>query len=210
MKRQDARADAQHDEGERSGAIWELLPSRPGELDPRSRVPRIAHAVLLLMCLVALIVIDVIASNYIRSVKSMSGLGLEIIQLEIIDDSNPRGVIRFRLSNRSPLPIEIERYEFTLRLNEEHIGTSNSTYMGTDPAVDRGSYRKATTIDRSLAPGKNLALEFTLYIYSAQMELVRRAQRSGDMPWSASARFDVILPYGDKEQTIGLSARYSE
>jgi len=221
VKVKDAMADAQHHEEGRTGTIQERETAPPGELEARAHTPRIAHTVLLLTGLVALFAIGVSMSNYtnyIRSVESVHGLRLEMTSLQVIDDTNPRAVIRFRLHNRSPLTIEIEDYHFNLYLNGERVGTSMSSYMGTDPNVSQAAYRKATNINQALDPDQHLDLEFTLYIYSAQMEIVRRAQRtvldtvqcSDSMSWSTNANFRVILPYAPEWDWVGLSAEFEE
>ena len=180
------------------------------EPEPRLFVSRIVQAVLLLMGLVALFAIGMSVSSYVHSIKSAYGLRLEITSLQLIDDNNPRAVIRFRLHNPSPLAVKIERYNFFLYLNGERVGTSISTYIGTDPNVDPAVYRKAASINQLLYPYQHLNLEFTLYIYSAQMEIFRRAQHSDSMSWSTNATFHVILPYAHEEDSVRLSARFEE
>ena len=178
------------------------------ELKAGKRVQRLAHIVLLLMALLALFALITDTSNYIRSVKSVRGLSLDITNLQVIDDDNPRARIRFRVRNDSPLKIEVESYAFELYLNEERVGSSYSTYLGTDPNIDPKAYRQTTHVNQILAPGSSLDLEFTLYVYSVQMESVRNAQRSGSMSWRASASFSAILPYAHKENVIKLLARF--
>jgi hypothetical protein len=190
-------------------SIWKEE-SKDRALKLGKRVQRFAHIVLLLMALVALFALGTDVSNYIHSIKSARGLSLEITSLQVIDDDNPRALIRFRVRNDSPLEIKIERYDFELYLNGERVGSSYSTYLGTDPNVDPEAHREATNINQILAPGRNLNLEFTIYIYSTQMEGVRQAQRSGSMSWYASARFTTILPYSREENLIKLRARFEE
>ena len=180
------------------------------EPEPRSLVSRTAQAILLLMGLIALVAIVASGSNYVHSIKSMGGLRLEITSLQLIDDDNPRAVICFRLHNPSPLAVKIERYDFFLYLNGERMGSSLSTYMGTDPNINRAAYKKALHIGQVLAPYQQLDLEFTLYIYSAQMEIFRRAQHSDSMSWSTDVTFHVIPPYAHEEDSVRLSASFEE
>ena len=116
-------------------------------MESQVRVRRIAYAILLAMGLVALVGIGATASNYMDSVRTARGLRLEITHLQVIDDDNPRVEIHFKLHNRSPLEVGIERYNATVYLNGELVGTSMSLYTGTDPSVSPAVYRTATTID---------------------------------------------------------------
>lgn len=184
--------------------------SRDKELELGKCVQRFAYIVLLLMALVSLLALGTDVSNYIRSIASARGLSLEITSLQVTDDNNPRALIRFRVRNDSPLEVKVERYEFELYVNGERVGSSYSTYLGTDADVDPKAHRETVYINQALAPGRNLHLEFTVYIYSAQMESVRRAQRSGSTFWYASAKFTAVLPYSQEEDLIKLHARFEE
>ena len=176
-----------------------------------SPVQRYAYVLLILMGLVAALVLGTDVSNYIRSVKGARGLNLEITGLQVIDDDNPRAYIRFRVQNDSPLDIDIDRYRFELFLNGERISGSFSMYLGTDPdAVDVDARWESLNINQILSPGQGLDLEFTLYIYPTQMEIVRQAQRSGSMSWLASAKFTTMLPYSRQENLLELRAGFEE
>jgi len=200
----------QHDEIEVIQSIWREDPSKGRELKPGQRVQRFAYIALLLMALTSLFALGTDVSNYTRSITSARGLSLEITSLQVIDDDNPRALIHFRVRNNSPLEVKIERYNFEIYLNEERVGSSYSTYLGMDPSVDPEAHREATYVNQVLAPGRNLGLEFTIYIYSAQMEIIRQAQRSGSMSWYASAKFTMVLPYSREENWVRLRARFEE
>lgn len=210
MYNQNNMINAQHDERKVRQSLWQEAASKDRELESGKRVQRFAYIALLLMGLVASFALGTDVSNYIRSNKSARGLSLQITSLQVIDDDNPRALIHFRLRNDSPLAIKIERSSFDLYLNGERVGTSYSTYLGTDPDVNPAIYRVAANINQVLAPGQTLDLEFTLYIYSLQMEIVRQAQRSGSMSWQANARFTAFLPYSREKNRIRLSARFEE
>ncbi len=176
-----------------------------------SPVQRYAYILLILMALAATFALGTDVSNYIRSVKGARGLNLEITDLQVIDDENPRAHIRFRVQNGSPLEIEIERYRFELFLNGERISGSFSMYLGTDPdGVDVDARWESLSINQILTPGQGLDLEFTMYIYPTQMEIVRQAQRAGSMTWRASAEFTTMLPYSREENFIKLRAGFEE
>jgi hypothetical protein len=174
-------------------------------------VQRFAYILLILMGMAAALMLGRDVFNYIRAVKGARGLNLAIIDLQVIDDENPRAHVRLRVQNESPLDMDIRRYRFELFLNGERISGSYSTYLGTDPdAVDTVARRESTNIEQVLAPDQGLDLEFTLYIYSTQMEIVRQAQRVGSMSWYASARFTTMLPYSREESEIRLRADFEE
>jgi hypothetical protein len=171
---------------------------------------RVASLALILIGLVALIALARDVSNYVNSMKSALGLELEIVELSVIDDDNPRAYMRFRLKNDSPLEITVERYVFDLYVNGQRVGTSFSTYRGTDPSVDPQIYSEAAAINQTLDSGGSLDLEFTLYIYSAQMEIIRRVQGSGPMAWHVRSKFTTLLPYSHEKDFVFLTATLEE
>jgi len=174
-------------------------------------VQRYAYVLLILMGMAAALMLGRDVFNYIRAVKGARGLNLAITDLQIVDDENPRAHVRLRVQNESPLELDIRRYRFELFLNGERISGSYSTYLGTDPdAVDTVARRESTNIEQVLAPDQGLDLEFTLYIYPTQMEIVRQARRSGPMFWRASAEFTTMLPYSRQESEIELRAGFEE
>jgi hypothetical protein len=140
----------------------------------------------------------------------VSGLSLEIADLQFVDDANPRALIRFRVRNNSPLETELERYLFELYLNEELIGSSYSTYLGTDPNVDPTVHRAAQNVNHILAPGQTLVLDFTVYVHSTKMETVRHAQRAESMSWVATANVTILLPYSREKNFVRLRAEFEE
>ena len=170
----------------------------------------VAYVILLLMALTASLTLGRDVSNYVSSVKSARGLRLEMTDLQIMDDENPRVLIRFRVRNDSPLDIKIERYLFDLYLDKAFVCSNSSMYLGTDPNVDPGIYLKSQAIEQVLGPGQTLDLELTMYIYSVQMAIVRQALRSGSLSWHARASFSVFLPYSREEAWLRLKAAYKE
>ena len=172
------------------------------------QLKRFAYATLFLMALAAVIALRTDVTNYIASFKSLRGLKLDITDLKVVDDENPRALIRFEVKNKSPLEIEIEGYWFDLYLDGETIGRSYSMYRGTDPKADPGAYVKAQAIDQSLGSGKTLDLEFTLYIYPARMETVRKTRPTGPASWRVRSSFTVFLPYSRKKSQARLKAEY--
>ena len=209
MKTTEAMTHTEYKKQEEAATIWERQ-SRPIESNRRSRVPRIAYVIILLMGLVALFAIGTSISNYMRSGRSVSDLHLEFTKLQLIDDGNPRAVVRFKLNNDSPLPVGIERFIVTLYVNEERVSSNASQFVGTDPNADPDLHQKVTIIHKTLDPEYHLDLEFTLYIYSAQMEIVRRAQHSGSMSWTATAGVFVTPPYAREVKPVGLRATLEE
>lgn len=184
---------------EKAGLTWQRISSEPEEREPRSRLLDIAHAVLLLMGLAALIATGWGAINHIRAGQSTLGLELEISGFQFIDDDNQRAVIRFNLHNNAALAMEIDSYFFYLLLNGERVGTSFAIYRGTDPNEDLSVHSRAATIRQTLSPQKQFDLEFTQHIHPKFMEIVRRAQDSGSMSWSTEAFFRIIPPFVSDE-----------
>jgi len=167
-----------------------------------------AFITLVLMAIAAIIVLRTDVSNYISSYKSLRGLKLDITGLKVVDDENPCALIRFKVKNQSPLEIELEGYWFDLYLDGETVGRSYSMYRGTNPKADPGVYAKAQEIDQILGPGETLDLEFTLYIYPAKMEIVRKTRPTGSATWHVRSSFTVFLPYSRKKSQARLKAEY--
>jgi hypothetical protein len=180
------------------------------EANVARRVQRAATITLLLMAMAATLALAIDLSNYIRSIKSAFGLNLALTSVQVIEDENPRAVIHFRVRNDSLLEIEIERYLFELFANGARVGSSYSTYQGTDPSIDPSANREAANVGRTLAPGQALDLGYTLYIYATEMESVRLAQRSSSVSWRADAEFITLLPHAREENVIRLSAGFEE
>ena len=210
MKITDAVTDTQYDKQDKAATIWNGWPARPTESNRRLRVPRIAYVIIHLMGLAALFAIGTSVSNYMRSGRSVSDLHLEFTNLQLIDDDNPRAVVRFKLNNDSPLPVGIERFVVTLYLNEKRVGSNASQYVGTDPDTDPDIHRKVTILHKTLDAEHHLDLEFTLYIYSTRMEIVRRAQLSDSMSWTATAGIFVTPPYAREVRPVSLRASLEE
>ena len=201
-----------HDEIEieRKNSICEEAPSIDRDIELGMRMQHFAYITLLLMALVASLILGTDVANYVRSIMSARGLSLEITSLQVVDDDNPRALIRFKVQSDSPLEVKIDRYRFDLHLNGQRVGSSYSTYQGTDPNLESEARRQTTNLNQVLAPGHDIALELTLYIYSGQMESVRYAQRSGSMPWHASAEFVAVLPHSRGENLVELRAEFGE
>jgi len=172
------------------------------------RLKRFACVALFLMALATAIALRTDVYNYIASFKSLRGLKLDITSLKVVDDENPRALIRYEVKNKSPLDIEIEGYWFDLYLDGETIGRSYSMYRGTNPKANPGVYAKAQAIDKSLGSGKTLDLEFTLYIYPTKMETVRKIRPNGPATWRVRSSFTVFLPYSRKKSQARLKAEY--
>jgi len=174
------------------------------------RVRRGAWLLLILMALLAVCVLGIDVSNYVRAIDSAHGLSLSILAVKVIDDDNPRALVRFRVQNDAPLEVELVRYAFELAHNGERVGSSYSTYLGTDDSIDAAGHRAAANIDRVLAPGRYLDLEFTVFVYSTEMESIRQAQTTSSSKWQADAEFITGLPYSRQETPIRLHAGLEE
>ena len=174
------------------------------------RVQSIANILLLLMGLAAIVTLRTDVSSYMSSVRSVRGLKLNIEDLKVVDDDNPRGLIRFNVYNQSPLKIEIESYHFDLYLEGTIIGGSQYMYRGTNPDADPGERIKALTINRVLGPGQRLSLVYKLYIYKTKMEIVRHTQPTRAKSWQVKADFTVFLPYSRNKSHVKLKAQYEK
>jgi len=174
------------------------------------RVQSVAYILLLLMGLAAIVTLQIDVSNYLSSVRGVRELRLNIVDLKIVDDDNPRALIRFSVLNQSPLEIELESYHFTLYLEGKFIGGSQYQYRGTNPDANPGEHIKAQTINRVLGPGQRLSLAYKLYIYKTKMEIVRHTQPTRFKSWQVKADFTVFLPNSRNKSHIKLKAQYEK
>ena len=174
------------------------------------RVQRVAWVLLVLMALLAACALAIDVSNYVQAIDSAQGLSLALLSIQVVDDDNPRTLVRFRLQNDGPLEVELVRYAFELSHNGARVGSSYSTYLGTNDSIDAADHRAAAKIDRVLAPGSHLDLEYTVFVYAPDMEGITRAKVTGGSLWQADAEFVTVLPYSRLESRVGLRARLEE
>lgn len=174
------------------------------------RVRSVANILLLLMGFAAIAALSTDVYNYMSSIRSVRGLKLDIVNLKVLDDDNPRALIRFNVYNHSPLEIELESYYFDLYFEGTLIGGSQYMYRGTKPDADPGEYIKAQTINRVLGHGQTLTLAFTLYIYKTKMEIVRNTQPTRSVSWQVKADFTVFLPNSRNKSHVKLKAQYEK
>jgi len=168
----------------------------------------VAYTILLMMGLGAFIALYTDLSNFISSAESSRGLGLEIAEIQVIDDENPRALIRLKVRNGYRLKLKLDRYMFDLYLGKKYIGSNGSMYLGTDPNVDPLFYIKSQVVNKVLKPGQTIDLILTLYIYSGQMNIVRQAQGAGSSTWHGKANVTILLPYYKEETHLRLGAVY--
>ncbi|MSP14137.1 MAG: hypothetical protein EXR62_14425 [Chloroflexi bacterium] len=173
-------------------------------------VAQAAHVILWLLALLAIFGTGTSVSNYLQAVRSRKELKMDISTLQYFDDRNPRVNLHFRLTNSSDLAIQVESYRFELYLNDENVGSSYSTYTGTDPAVNLEMLKKAAILSKKLDPHQEMDMQFTVYIYSRQMEIIRKAQGTNSWDWSTNAIFSVVLPYSRGLDVVLLSSQYQD
>ncbi len=191
-------------------AIGQALPEWGKDRRAARRVQRFAWMALILLALLAVCALGIDVSNYVRAIENAHGLSLTITSVQVIDDDNPRALVRFRVRNDAPLEMELVRYAFELGHNGERAGSSFSTYLGTDDSLDAAAHRDAAIIDKVLAPGRALDLEFTVYVYAKQMDGIRRARTTSSSIWQVDAEFITVLPYSRQGTPIRLRARLEE
>jgi hypothetical protein len=167
-----------------------------------------AYTILLLMGLGASIALYTDFSNFISSAESSRGLGLEIAEVQVIDDGNPRALVRLKVRNGYRLELKLDRYMFDLYLGNKFIGSNGSMYLGTDPNVDPLFYIKSQVVKKLLKPGQTIDLTVTIYIYPEQIDVVRKAQSTGLSTWRGKVNVTILLPYYKKETRLRLNAVY--
>jgi hypothetical protein len=187
--------------------IWRKSDDQPPR---RSWVSVASYVLLWVLACGAIILLVHTVQAYIASVRTVGGLTMEITSLRFVDDDNPRLLIRFRISNRSPLAIRLNEYRFTVQANGQNVGWSISQYLGTDTRVDPELYKKAMRIEKVLPGRGHLDLDFTLYVYSDQAAIVRRARQAGAISWRVPAEFDVTMPTSERQELIDLAAGIQE
>ena len=171
-------------------------------------VQGVAYTILIFMGLGASIALYTDFSNFISSAESSRGLGLEISEVQIIDDGNPRALIQLKMRNGYRLGLKLDRYMFDLYLGKKFIGSNGSMYLGTDPNVDPLFYIKSQVVNKVLKPGQTIDITVLLYIYPKQMKIVKQAQGNGSSTWHGKATVTILLPYYKEETHLRLAATY--
>lgn len=172
------------------------------------RLESLAFILILSLGVMALCLSWISVSNYVDSIQSIRRLTLIITDLQFIDDNNPRVQVQFRLHNPSSLAMQVNSYFFELSVNEHLVGTTSSSYRGTDATVNVSVYSQATRINRILEAGQSLDLDFTLYIAPAQQTLVRQAEQANNPTWLADTGFWLVFPHVVEEDLIRLKVEF--
>ena len=172
------------------------------------RLESLAYILILSLGVTALYLSWISLSNYVDSIQSIRHLTLTITDLQFIDDDNPRVQVQFRLHNPSSLAIQVNGYFFELYVNDHLVGTTSSSYRGTDATVNVGVYSQATRINRVLEAGQSLDLDFTLYIAPTQQMLIRQAEQAKNPTWLADTGFRLVFPNVVEDDLIRLKVEF--
>ncbi|MDE0633446.1 MAG: hypothetical protein OXH73_18205 [Caldilineaceae bacterium] len=149
-------------------------------------------------------------SNYVGSLESVRGLELELTEVRRLDSESAQLVVRFRLHNRSELPVQLNSYFFDLYLDGNRIGGSSSTWRDDIPDIDRSLYSRASTIEQTLAPDERLDMEFLLHVFELENLVGAYQESSEPLSWSVKAGFRLIHPHSQDERLLRLQATLQE
>ena len=169
-------------------------------------MPRVARTLLYVLGLTALAATWQAVSNYVGSLESVRGLELELTEVRRVDSDSAQLVVRFRLHNRSELPVQLNSYFFDLYLDGNRIGGSSSTWRDDIPDIDRSLYTRASTIEQTLAPYERLDMEFLLHVFDLENFLGGSQENSEPPNWSVKAGFRLIHPHSQDERLLRLQA----
>ena len=145
-------------------------------------------------------------SNYVGSLETVRSLELELTEVRRAGTDSAQLDVRFRLHNRSELPVHLNSYFFDLYLNGNRIGGSSSTWRDNDPDADQSLYSRASTIEQTLAPQESLDMGFPLYIFELE-QIMAASKGSG---WSVEVGLRLIHPYAHDERLLRMQATLQE
>ena len=167
---------------------------------------RKAHTIIIVLGLVAFAASWQAVSNYVGSLETVRSLELELTEVRRADTDSAQLDVRFRLHNRSELPVHLNSYFFDLYLNGNRIGGSSSTWRDNDPDADQSLYSRASTIEQTLAPQESLDMGFPLYIFELE-QIMAASKGSG---WSVEVGLRLIHPYAHDERLLRMQATLQE
>ncbi len=170
-------------------------------------MPRVAHTIIIVLGLTALAASWQAVSNYVGSLETVRSLELELTEVRRAGTDSAQLDVRFRLHNRSELPVHLNSYFFDLYLNGNRIGGSSSTWRDNDPDADQSLYSRASTIEQTLAPHESLDMGFPLYIF--ELERIMAASK-GSSGWSVEVGLRLIHPYAHDERLLRMQATLHE
>ncbi len=173
-------------------------------------MPRVACTLLFLLGLTALTATWQAVSNYVGSVETVRSLELELAEVSRAGTDRAQLDVRFRLHNRSELPVRLNSYFFDLYLNGNRIGGSSSTWRDNDPDADQSLYSRASTIDQTLAPHESLDMGFPLYIFELEQILAASRNRAEHLDWSVEVGLRLVHPHAHDERLLRMQATLQE
>ena len=80
--------------------------------------------VLAILALLSAVSIGLTATNHKEGMGAAKSLRLELSNLELLEEDEPKVVITFHLENQSPLRMRLETLHFSLYLNRNFVGSN--------------------------------------------------------------------------------------
>ena len=192
------------------GLTWRPAAAEPEPPARAAWTRHIAFALLLTAGILGAIGIFQATSRYIAATRGLRGVSLEVVGVQLVDDENPRAIVRFRVLDRFPIRMTVERYMFALNLNDLRVGSSYARYTGTDPTVTEETQRQAAEIGLTLGDGESLEWQHAVYLDADGIALARAARAAGRLRWEMEASIQVRLPYRRDRDVVGLVAAREE
>ncbi|MSP11987.1 MAG: hypothetical protein EXR62_03400 [Chloroflexi bacterium] len=167
----------------------------------------IAYGLLLLLGVLALLGIGITAANYLSSIASAQGLGLQLGEVQISQTGPARARLQFKVHNGSSQGVRIEAYEAFLFLKGRLVTNS---YAGIEPGANAADFRNSLIFTKELAPAQSLDLDLTLYIPADQAERARETLSASTVTWSANVLLRVHFPNTSEARWLRLTSRFPE
>ncbi len=161
-----------------------------------------AFAILLVAGLIAGAGLVFITSAYVGSINSAGNLEATISDFRVMDDDNPRAEMALTLNAHSAIPLQAEKCVIELEFADRYMATSQSDYVGTNPATSKYSYAERTNIAQELIEGQPWTSQLTLYIEPRQMAVTRSQRNAGGSSWYAQVTVWIVLPYSGRRESI--------
>ena len=145
---------------------------------------------LVILALVSAVSIGLTTTSYLEGMGAAGSLSLELSDLQLKEGDEPEVAITFHLENHSLLNIELERFNFSVYLSGEFVGSNYEPFTA-----------------KTLEGLEKVVMRFRIPLKPFYIQYVERAQQENRFSWSISGRVKLVLPF--REDVVWLNLRES-
>ena len=150
----------------------------------------VAIIALAILALLSAVSIALTATNYKEGMGAAKSLRLELSNLELLEEDEPKVVITFHLENQSPLSMRLETMHFSLYLNRNFVGSNYEPFTA-----------------KTLRGFEETAMRFVIPLRPFYLQHVQQAREEENFSWFLSGMAKLVLPFN--EDVVWLDLRES-